>query len=275
MGEFRVPRCFISSNFVCKSYELHAFCDASEDAIGFVLYLRGIDSQNRSEVAFVSGNSRVAPRSATSIPRLELCAALEAAKAISSFREALGKKINKIFMYSDSQIVLGYLRNREKRFERYIERRVALILDQTEVANWKYVPSNMNPADIATKPHNVKELEKTCWIEGPAFLKRADRTVEWICAEPTALPGRKFNTLRTEVRQSPNLFEEVAERKAWPVLIGVVRVILTLLSILDSAKQRKGVTLASRNRNPTADHVGNFWCISPRVVSNLRETLFY
>ena len=58
------------------SSELHVFCDASEKSIGHVVYIRQLGHEGRVSVAFLYGSSRVAPKAATSIPRLELCAAL-------------------------------------------------------------------------------------------------------------------------------------------------------------------------------------------------------
>ena len=64
------------------------------------------------------GSSKVAPRNATSIPGLELCVALEVARATSRFTEAFAGKINVLSMYTNSQVVLGYLRNTEKKIRK-------------------------------------------------------------------------------------------------------------------------------------------------------------
>lgn len=64
-------------------------------------------------VAFVQGSSKVAPRAATSIPRLELSAALEAANAAHEVITELQSVIDGVYFYSDSKVVLGYLNNEE------------------------------------------------------------------------------------------------------------------------------------------------------------------
>ena len=46
--------------------------------------MRCVNSNEDINVSFVCAGSKVAPRGATSVPRLELCAALEAAVATSS-----------------------------------------------------------------------------------------------------------------------------------------------------------------------------------------------
>ncbi len=49
--------------------------------------------------------------------------------------------------------------------------RVAQIHRETHLANWKHVPSALNPADAITRGLAVKQLqEQTLWWQGPSFL---------------------------------------------------------------------------------------------------------
>ncbi|KAA0201607.1 hypothetical protein HAZT_HAZT004961 [Hyalella azteca] len=75
-----VPRSYTPAGFHSTDRQLHVFCDASEEAIGYAIYLRSQSSLGEICVSLVMSNSKVAPRGATSIPRLELCAAVEAAE---------------------------------------------------------------------------------------------------------------------------------------------------------------------------------------------------
>lgn len=58
-----------------KQRELCVFLDASTMAIAAVAYLRVMDFEGQSYVGFIMGKSKLAPRPAHSVPRLELCAA--------------------------------------------------------------------------------------------------------------------------------------------------------------------------------------------------------
>ena len=168
----QLARCFHPPKFSkVQRSELHVFCDASSEAVGLVLYLRQIGELGEVSVAFIFGNSKVAPRSAQTIPRLELCAALEAARAAAHIKSEIGVTIDQVAYYTDSMIVLGYLHNEVKQFKRYVHTRIENITQLTDKLDWRYVPSNLNPADIATKPHTVQALRASDWITGPLFLR--------------------------------------------------------------------------------------------------------
>ena len=158
-----------SSMLPITKKELHIFADASEVAIGFVMYLKTYSISN-IHVSFVLAGSRVAPRDAVSMPRLELCAALEASKASTEVLCELNISKSNCFYYTDSQVILGYLRNEEKRFLRYISRRVEIIKSISKVSQWSYINGKDNPADLTTRPCDYKTLVKTQWFAGPSFL---------------------------------------------------------------------------------------------------------
>ena len=71
-----VPRCYtVASSTGVRRREVHTFCDASNNAIGAVSYLRAVQDDGSSQVSFVFGKAKLAPSHATTIPRLELCVA--------------------------------------------------------------------------------------------------------------------------------------------------------------------------------------------------------
>jgi hypothetical protein len=68
--------------------QLHVFCDASEQAYCVVADLRSY-SKLRRKIAFVSSKTHVAPLKSTSIPRLELQAAVLATRLAETIRSEL------------------------------------------------------------------------------------------------------------------------------------------------------------------------------------------
>ena len=168
-----VPRCFTPKGFAIGVQELHVFADASESAIAYVVYLRSVSTDGRVHVAFVSSAAKVAPKAATSMPRLELCAALEAARAVVGVMAELRRKPTCVHCYSDSKVALGYIFNETRAFSRYVERRTMEIQRHAPASQWHYVNTLDNPADVATRPACPEALFKSHWLQGPKFLQES------------------------------------------------------------------------------------------------------
>ncbi|XP_021358095.1 uncharacterized protein LOC110453467 [Mizuhopecten yessoensis] len=153
--------------------ELHMFSDASKEAIGTVGYLKVYDASGDSSLGFVLGKSKVAPRHGHTIPRLELCAAVLATELSDFITKHLAVSLDATYFYTDSQVVLGYVNNKTRRFHVYVSNRVNRILRSSSSAQWNYVPTTANPADQATRPVKASDLRNSKWFKGPvAFLDK-------------------------------------------------------------------------------------------------------
>ena len=128
--------------------EIHAFSDTSKDAIGASIYLRRFNNRGDICTALLFGQSKVAPAQTTSIPRLELCAAVLTSQAVNKIVQDIDMEINEITFYTDSKIVLGYLQNESRRFYVYVPNRVQTIRKISSPKQWKYVSTSENPADL-------------------------------------------------------------------------------------------------------------------------------
>ena len=251
LHKISIPRCIGPTDFYPTRRELHIFCDASCDCIGYVSYLRSIGDEGQVYVAFINACSKVAPRSATSVPRLELNAAVEAAANASFLLKEFTKQPDALYMYTDSLILMGYLSNKEKRFAKYVERRVSLILSRTDVSTWHYVNTNLNPADIATRPHTPDELLLTSWFSGPVALSDLDYHPMQVDLREhlSELPEEKPNCtiLKTAMGTEGTLITELCRRiSRYATLVNILRIINCLAYINDTRKQRAGVSLAPR-----------------------------
>lgn len=246
-----VPRGFVPRGFgLVLNRQMFIFTDASKEAIGYVIYLRS-QGEGRVHVAFLCGNSRVAPRSTSSIPRLELCAALEATIAAQEILEEISLPIHGLSFLTDSLVVLGYLNNQEKHFSRYVSRRSMAILSMTTPNQWHYVPSKLNPADLATRPQSPKTLQHSSWFTGPPFLLEFPSKKPWASPSPTPtlpelVPRSKAIALALKVVKIP-IFQSITERiSQWTRQINVVHTILQLSSQwVCGARQRLGTNPAT------------------------------
>ena len=210
-----IPRCHKPKGFgkVVK-YELHCFSDANKDSIGFVIFLRAFNTGGDISVSFIQGSSKVSPRTADTIPRLELTSAMNGVHSTLSVAKELGLNFSSIHFYTDSLIVLGYLNNRSKCFCRYVARRVEEILKFTTVEDWHHISGKENVGDIATRPHTPDQLLSTDWLIGPKFL-RENLPIPSVDVSNLELPDTKVMSLQTHVVRSdifPNIIDSFCAR---------------------------------------------------------------
>lgn len=124
------PRCFKPKEFgVLHKVQLHHFSDALEVGYGAASYLRLVDDKGRIHCGLVMVKSRVAPLKTITIARMELTAAIVPVKLHKFITEQLDLPINKTVFWTDSMIVLQYIRNEAKRFQTFVANRLSIIHD--------------------------------------------------------------------------------------------------------------------------------------------------
>ena len=164
------PRC-VQPESAFGSPELHVFADASNLAYGAVAYLVWC-CENGKEARIVSAKARVAPLRQTTIPRLELMAALLASRLAKTVHDEFKLKPSRVFLWSDSMIVLAWLRSETSQLKPFVGVRVAEIQSTWEASAWRYVPTQLSPADDLSRGIEVKEMSGR-WMNGPAFLQES------------------------------------------------------------------------------------------------------
>ncbi|XP_077974481.1 uncharacterized protein LOC120338155 [Styela clava] len=124
------------------------------------------------------GKTRLVPLNGSTISQLELCAATISAKNGAFLKKELKLPISASYFWTDSTTVLRYLANTDKVFKTFVANRVNLIKETSEIEQWRYVPSQLNPADVASRGLSVNAfLNCQYWKSGPHFLLQAAE--EW------------------------------------------------------------------------------------------------
>ena len=169
LSNLTVPRCLRPPNFD-GTVELHIFADASEFAIGAIAYLRYVSS-NEANCSFLLGKANLVSIKPSTIPRNELNAALLAANLFVSIKFELQMEFTRVVLWSDSSTVLRWLQSSSMKFTSYVASRVMKILEATTVDMWRYVPSQENPADDASRGIDPNFLHSSHrYFLGPQFL---------------------------------------------------------------------------------------------------------
>jgi Pao retrotransposon peptidase len=146
--------------------KIWAFWDASPRSIGVVYYVTNSENKN-GQIVFAK--SKCVIKNRTTIPRLELKAALLAQKWIQTVIEGKGKEgDNNINICSDSKIALAWIAAR--RICKIKE--VPMIVEKKKKKDisikWHHIEGKRNPSDMLTKEIELKELkESRLWWNGP------------------------------------------------------------------------------------------------------------
>ncbi|XP_065197638.1 uncharacterized protein LOC135829160 [Sycon ciliatum] len=181
-----VPRCYTPLIAVATDIQLHVFADASEKAYGAAAYLRVANHGTQLAVSLVAAKARVAPLKPASIPRLELQAAVLASRLSCTVREQLRISIPRVIFWTDSRTVLLWIRSDARQFKPFVAHRIAEITDTTEVDQWHWVPTRLNPADDLSRGISAQRLQPDDrWFGGPDYLRQGE--ADWP-AEETRTP---------------------------------------------------------------------------------------
>ncbi|XP_058802063.1 uncharacterized protein LOC131670464 [Phymastichus coffea] len=174
LKNFSIPRQFLLPN--PTSVEIHGFCDASQQGYGACLFARSTDAHGAVLVRLICSKSKVAPLGGVTIPRLELCAATLVKKLLVQSKPQFDFPIHRIVLWSDSTIVLCWLRKAPHLLRTFESNRVAEIQSLGDLATWRHVRSEDNPADALSRGQLPSELEENSkWIAGPAWLSSPER----------------------------------------------------------------------------------------------------
>lgn len=96
---FSIRRCLKPLNFgEAATAQLHHFADASEEGYGTVTYLLLRNEHSQVHSTFIMGKSRVAPLKPDTIPRMELTAAVVAARMDKLWRKELRLQLRDSFL---------------------------------------------------------------------------------------------------------------------------------------------------------------------------------
>lgn len=83
------------------------------------------------------GKAKVVLKHGTTIPRLELCAAVLAVEVAQFIQRNLYHPLDNLQFYSDSKVLFGYINDQTRRLYMYVANRVRRIKKSTIPEQWK------------------------------------------------------------------------------------------------------------------------------------------
>ncbi len=181
----RVPRFY--GNPTDGPVMLIGFGDASESAYAACVYIRFQRKEDGIGTALVAAKTRVAPVKKTTMPRLELLAALCLSKLTTKVIDTLMKliSIERVICLTDAEIVLNWIQREGREYKQYVRNRCNKIRKRIEVENWYHVPGKQNAADFPSRGCFPRQLEQ------PTTLHRWLFGMDWMFEEEEQWPIRK------------------------------------------------------------------------------------
>ena len=122
------------------------------------------------KLTYVIGKCRVAPIRQTTIPKLELQAAVYGVRLRSHILGEPNVKIDNINHWIDSSTVLQCLQSAHKKQQVFVANKAAEIRENSSLDQWRDVKSIENPADFGTKGMFIEGLKDSGWLNGPPWL---------------------------------------------------------------------------------------------------------
>ncbi|PIC27717.1 hypothetical protein B9Z55_019889 [Caenorhabditis nigoni] len=182
-----IPRQLVSSYDYNKT-ELVMFSDASKHHYATAAYLRYQFQNKPAESRLIMSKSKVKPcRSGPefTIPRMELISLELATNAAVMLMKELDAQPCRVTFFSDSTCALYWVLRKGTNMPgmKWVSNRIKSILKNIEdlrtiyrvQVDLRHVPTDQNPADIATRGESLMELlTSLLWNHGPEFLKLED-----------------------------------------------------------------------------------------------------
>ena len=169
------------------------------------------------------------------------------------------ERVEEIF-WTDSKVVLGYIKNDSKRFHVFVANHVQQIRDQTSPSQWRHVERKCNPADDASRGITPKELvESSRWISGPEFLwmpedqwpqPLEDKDLVSLSDDPEV---KKMTSYVASTQEPWNFIERLSYFSDWHRACRAVAICLRYkqnLRQLVSSKKEKCAETAKRHQSP-------------------------
>lgn len=262
LRNINVPRCYLQYS-EASSLQLHVFVDASTTAYAAALYWRAETSDGNIHVSLITAKARVAPLKLTTVPRLELQAAVLGSRMADTVIEEHRQKPETRTFWTDSRTVLAWLRNGARTYKAYVAHRIAAIQETTTIAEWRWIPTKLNVADDATREIPANFDSEHRWFSGPQFLLQDPE--DWPKEEiaPTALTGEEKSQVLHMTDAAPKnarATPDVSRFSKWERLLrATARVLQFIDKCRDGRRLRVGYSRTRKNkeRDPDWRHQSN------------------
>lgn len=166
---------------------IQGFADGEKDAYGVDRYVRFPTKDSAYKSHLILNKSKMDPaKRLSTIPTHELNALVLNTKVGMYAADIPKIPKERIFLHTDSLIVVFWVQHAPGNLRRYISNRVKII--QYSKLQVLYTNTENNPADLVTKRHAASKINSQLWLEGPPYLKKD--MVNW--TQPNILRNKSY-----------------------------------------------------------------------------------
>ncbi|XP_068749030.1 uncharacterized protein [Montipora capricornis] len=233
----KITRCLKNPSPEVEELSIHTLSDASENAYTAVVYARHVYEDGNITTRLIMSKSRLVPLKAVSIPRLEVLGALIGLRLTRQVCSALKIPTNGVTYWVDSMNVGYSIQGQSGEYKPFIAHRVAEIHEFSAPNQWRYVPTDVNPADLGTRGVTVEDLAQAClWWNGPEFLKKSKQDwPECKYDKPTSTENLELKGTKETGTKDAISYQIIEEGAARGVAIGPLKI----LEMVSSQNKRR------------------------------------
>ena len=198
--------------------------------------------------------SRVSPEKETKVdvsgstPRLELQAAVIAVDLVSYINEHVKLNVSRYCYHTDSTVVYFQIKSETGKFKVYVANRLNKIRLISSPSSWYHVPTDANPADIASRGAKISDVDKwRLFHNGPDYLRGPESGWPSQPERPSDAEIGILSTEETQVKES--FIDSLLRRKSDFLSVKrIIALVIRFVSNLKSSLRSKGRKPESRDR---------------------------
>ena len=218
----------------------------------------------------VTAKARLAKQGLT-IPRRELVSGHMAVNLLTNVQDALqGFPVTSLHCWLDSSVALHWILGGGD-YKQFVANRVRKIREHSDVV-WRHVPTQDNPADLASRGGLVTE-ENQLWWRGPEWLSDPAKWPADLVTAPTAESNAEMKTTKElfalAVNSDHELDELLAKNSYWKTL----RVCAWIMRFAQNARTKRASRTKGPLRTEEIEKQNLFWMLraQSRVTENMEE----
>lgn len=191
------------------------------------------------------------------------------AKLYSKTKNLLQIPNLEVIFWTDSQLVLHWLKQHSSTLSVFVGNRVSEIQELTNGCTWRHVPTNFNPADVVSRGSTVEELNSSIWFTGPDFFSL--ESTQWPINKCDSLDLEVINKEKRKtvflIETTSNYILETIEK--YSSYIKILRIVAWMLRFYQKTLYSKTKIFDSNSLQPQELENALF-----RIVINIQQQYF-